>query len=692
MRQREQREILFLQWCFAAVLAVRLGFPRLFGVLDNDSLALFIDAQRQLDTGAWSLVSTLPVWLVKLCYQLMGQSLASARWVSVLAGLGVMLLLYLRGLDEGDRSSGTFASLLFGVAPIGIFFGTSALPYGLLTFAAVLGIWLLARGQERGRWAYGPFAGLALGAAFLCKTFAAALVLPVAVLFMQDLLNAQARRKLLWLGPLLAGLAWAAVVGFAVVWRWPIFGASVFNDYVTDWRFDIATAVWHARWVDLVTLHALMLPLLVPGLYLAIRRGLIRPFDRLAMWLIIADLGVFLANPVNHFPRVLLPAVPFLAWFAGRELAFEWRYGQKAGSLFAWALTALATAGYTVYNGRWMSDGRPWTVLVAAGIALVVFLLLRVVLSGLPDAWREHSVAALLIVATFFGLTQGYLALDRVERGYAARIEALRFLKMTDGVLGGGDVLAYVAKGRNNFANLLDLPHERLVEILDEGLPAVLAKMRIRGVIVDRYDSEGAVPMLAGVAQELGRNPTQVRNPFDDLDHWPYASRVYDNGLFAAYRLETGVMPESDDYPQSERVLPAWDCTGLMTTHPTAARLAVIGEPTINSPYMDGMDRTVLVELTDRPGDEEEYEVPISLENANGERTWARTWRVIREHDDGAPGVRLYQFYVSRTGSEVPESVVVPLTGETGGTLRVGARPTGGAQPLWVLVRLPAWW
>ncbi len=688
MVRSEEREIFLFRWCLAAVLVLRIGLPRLFGLLDNDSIVVLTDAQRQMETGAWSMVSTLQVWLVSRFFQLFGQSLAAARWVSVLAGLGTMLVLFLRGREEGDQPAGLFTALFFGVAPIAIFFGSSALPYVTLTFFGVLGVWLLARAVERGQWGFGLLAGLAWGAAFLCKTFAAVFVLPAIVLFVQHALNASSRRKKLWLGPLLAGIGWAAVLGGVIAWRWPVFHWSVFNDYVTDWRFDLASAVWHARWVDLVNLHTLMLPLLAPGLYLAVRRGLIRPFDRIAFWLIVADAGVYLANPVNHFPRVLLPSVPLLAWFAGRELAFAWRQEKTSDVIPAWTVVALLTLVLSFVRPDWLLDPRPWTVLASAFVALVVFLLVRPLFSVTSTLWRDRLISLFFICVTLFGLAQGYQALDRVDRVYAARIEALRDLRMSDGVLGGGDALNYVANGRNNFANLLDLPRERLIEILDGRLPDVLSKMGIGGIVVDLHDSEGVVPMLAGLAKELGRDPTKVRNPFADLDRSPYAVRLLDNTLFAAYRLETVLPPETQSYPKWERVLPVWDRSGLITTQPTPARLVVREQPSLES-----MERQVLVELTDLPGGEDEYDVQVQVEDETGKPLWrSRTMRVGHGDDAGAPGVRLYQFYIARSPEPNPEAVVVPSTVRGGRVLRVTAKPAGGAEPLWVMVTLPAWW
>jgi len=677
-----------LGWLLTVIMAVRLGFPRLFGLLDNDSIVIFTDAERFIETGTVSMMSTLHVLLVALFYQVIEVGLPAARWVSVLAGLGVMLLLFLRGLDEGDRRIGVFAAILFAVIPITVFYGVSALPYGALTFFSFFGVWLLARALERSQPLLGLLAGLAFGAAFLCKTFAAALILPAGIYFLVGLFGSRAKGRA-WKAPLLAILAWAVVVAGAVIWRFPAFGWSVFNDYITDWRFDIARSVWSGRWVGLVNLHALMLPLLAPGLVLAWKRGRRRSFDGLCLWYALAVIAVYLLNPVNHFPRVLLPLTPVLAWFAGRELALLTAERRPSGALPAWLITILLLATSLWWWPGWLDDPRPLTMLVAVAVALAVFFPLTLV-KAMPRAWMA---SLLLIGATVFGLVNGYRALDRVERAYGARIEAIKAADTTDGVLGGGDVVPYVAHGENNYATLTDFPRDRLFEVLKFGLAPVLRDMNIRAVVVDRYDTEGAVAMLGEVAASMNVQSPWADDPFASLDEDPGAMRLFDNGNFALYMLDDIPLYEQRSYPSWSKVEPQWDRTGLMTVHPTAAKLRIAQRPPAEGDYIPGTDRRVIVELSDRPGGEEHYDLLMILYGEKGNELWRYTRQVAFDDNGAGLGVRLLRLTLGRDKPrDDDDRVQVPREITGARTLRVKATPIGGAQPMHVMVRLPVWW
>jgi len=265
-------------------------------------------------------------------------------------------------------------------------------------------------------------------------------------------------------------------------------------------------------------------------------------------------------------------------------------------------------------------------------------------------------------------------------------------LELGDQVLGAGDVLNYVGYGRNNYATLTDLPRARLIEVLDTGLAPVLREMSIAAVIVDRHDSEGALPMLAGLAEELDRDSEAVADPFAALDNAPDAARLLDNGRFAAYRLETVSTLDQGSWPEWSKVLPVWDRSGLMTNHPTPARIKVTSRPPWEGGYIEGVERTVAMELSDLPGGEDYYDLEILLFDAYGEELWSHVLRVGQQREADAPGIRVYRLTVDRSQHVNTEAIVVPPLIQGVRLLKVKAVPIGGAQPLYVLVRLPTWW
>ena len=668
---------------------IRLLLPRLFGLLDGDSVSLFIDAEKQMRTGVPSITSTLQVFLISLAYRIGGTKLTVARYVPLLAGWGTMLLLYLQGDDPKERT-GVWAALLYGVLPISIFFGVSELPYGTMAFLAVLALWSLVQAQGKGLAWLGIVAGLALGGAFLCKTFAAVFILPVGYSLVFHLRNERERREKRWTPDLLALAVWAAIVGGAIIWRLPVFGWSIFNDYPTDWRFDLATQIWSARWFDLINLHSLALPILAPGVALAIARRNAEPFVRLGIWLIAADVAVYLFNPVNHFPRVLLPATPFLAYIAAAEMtrAVE---GKRFQVLVAWALTAFLLLVVRLSWPDWWLNAQPWTLVAETLAGLAVFAFLAVLWPRQVEIDGESAVAFLLTATTLFGFVAAYRDLDRVERLSMARIETVRFADVTSGLLGGGDVVYFLMRDLPNVSILTDLPRERLLQMLREGLPATMRAMGMTTAIEDRADTDGILAMVKNLATEEGIALPPDYSPFARLAADPLTERLFDNGLFALYRL-TDVPPATTAaWPEWSRVEPELDRAGLGLIHPLPARLVVTQRPGPRTPG-GAVDRLITAELTVWPDRRRLFEIHVRALNQANEAIWEQQEIVAFPAAPDSPGVHCRIIAVDREPPAGQETVIVPKSVRDVAAVEIGVQPEEGGPPLIALVRTPSWW
>lgn len=694
-----------LSWGLVIIVGLRIVFPRLFSILDDDTLVLFMDAKRQIMTGVWSKVSTLQVALIRGLWWLLENKPYAARWASVLAGLGTMLLLVLAGWRDGDYRGGLLAAMFFGIVPLSVFYSTLALPYAMLTFLGVLGVFLLSLANTgRGAW-LGILAGAAWGGAFLCKTFAAVLAVPAGLaLFLA--LRPTRRRPGAWLPPLAAIATWAIIVGTAMWWRGAEYGL---NDYIVDWRFRLATPIWSSRWVGLVNLQALYVPVLAPGLVLALRRRQ-DVFGRLGYATILAVLAVYLLNPVNHFPRVLLPLAPFLAYYAGRELSREMTI-LRHGTLLAWVILALAPPLLLWLKPAWALDGRPWLPLAETALGLGLFFVLRAMSPSFSDEWLERVTGLLVLACLLGGFAAGFQDLNRVELAYAARCEAVQATRVGSGIIGGGDIIHFITdqdpkarlpegvtfdavceaigeqeeldvdvSGLNNFSRLTDLPKACLEKIPRLGLARIMQALQTPVAIEDLADSEGTLAML-GLPD----------NPFRALDRQPDASRVFDNGRFAAYRLDSVINLLTAKPLHWENVAAEWDRSITGLPHATPARLQVRRRPMASdkdlfaNPHLE-------VEFTDRPGGEETYRLEVVARDTRGGALWRYAEPLETKHGIQELGVQTNEFIIDRQSGARDGTIGIPETIAGIASIEVHVIPEGGGQPLWVMVHVPDWW
>ncbi len=686
-----RRAMQVIWFSFATAIVARFLLPLLFGLFDNDGVNLLIAARGQAEGGGWNATMTLPTFLISLLFRAFGVKLWAARILSAASAIGAMIVLVRQGDEIGDPAAGLLSATLFAAAPVAVFFGAIDSPYALLTLLGIYGVWALSRALTYDEPWLGAAAGLAWGGAFLCKTFAAVFVFPAVAFCLQGLWLAEERRRRQWVAPLAAVAFWAAVVGATVVWRWPTFGWSVFNDSLIDWRFRLAETVWSARWEDLVNVHSLAPALFAPGIVLSLLRRDKTTFEKMAWLFVAADVGVFLLNPVNHFPRVLLPAIPALAWFSGRELAraIEQRQG---GVATAWGVAAVALLAARLWRPAWHLDARPW-------LGLIEFAVGGAALAACAAAWPPASAraagaaaAAAAAAATAFGLLTGYGDLDRVERLYMARVEAVKFAGVSNGILNGGDVVALVVRnGKADYPSLLDLPRDRLAQMFRDGLPAVMREMKLVVAVDDRADTEGALAMLAPIAAEAG-GPAKPADPFAALADDSAVSRLFDNGRFALDRLDGVTNVDGESWPEWSRVEPTLDRTGRGVIHPTAEKLVISARPELFARKAPDAERRVVFEFTDLPEGPGVYHIELSAKDRAGRVLWEEQILHAMSRAHGAPGVAHAQFTVTRAENAAPGEFGVP--GGIGPVATIQARviPAKDGTVLWTYARMPPWW
>jgi len=307
-------------WAFllCALVGLRIAFFLGTPLLDNDSTVIFFGAREFAANFTLSKVNTLPVLFAGLLYKIFGEHILLARLPQFLGGLGCMALIWRIGQKSG-KFSGAIGASIFAVLPLAVLYGSITKPYSLIAFFVLGGACLYGRSVEKQSPLWAAIAGVSFTAAFLCYTFAASSAFPLLMLFIAGVFFKKYRPHLK--PSLIAGLTFGLLLFLIILWRWKEFGWSITSDYVTDWRFDVATMVWGGRWVGLADVWALGIAVFVPaGFFLALHRESLKNLGPLASYGLIfcvMNLLVWLFNPVNHFPRVLLPSLPLMSLFAG---------------------------------------------------------------------------------------------------------------------------------------------------------------------------------------------------------------------------------------------------------------------------------------------------------------------------------------------------------------------------------------
>ncbi|MCB1153456.1 glycosyltransferase family 39 protein [bacterium] len=555
----------------AVAVTVRLVYALSLPLLENDALTLFQAARNRLAGGPISMVQTLPAMLLTFLYRLTGESLFVSVLPNLIAGYVGIWLCYRLAANRADRTAGLVAAFLYAALPLSMFYGVISKPYALMSTLILAGVYFWDRGIREARAKRsaleGGLAGLSFGAAFACHTFAAHAAFALPIFFAVAIFS---KKRRAWLLPTLtAGLTFGLIIAGLVAWRFPTYGWSIFNDYPLDWRFDIAAIVWSSRWEGLTNIFSLAPFVLVPAIaMLAARSGDPGPWPKgwyLAS-LIVFDALTYLLNPVNHFPRVLLPAAAPLAIFGGIGFARAWRArswallaGAVIGLLGAIRLIAEAASGSA--TGFGLLEGvrpRDFAIVSAMAVAVCLPLAKRTSARMSSPALRQLSAIGIIVAALVYGVMHSHATLNRQVSYYQERLAALLACQSRSNTMGGGDVAHLVLPGTNNWSWLTDLKPAQLERLFTVGLEETLREIEVGCVVAAWRDPEGEQAMLAAFARDHNLPHTPGRNPLIDLEDRPDIPNLYSSERFTTYKLPWYVADPLTDTTMLRRYSPLW--------------------------------------------------------------------------------------------------------------------------------------
>ena len=569
----------YLIWVLPASALLHLFFYLTIPLLDNDSIVIFQGAREFAAGGALSKVNTLPILLTGISYRFFTENILIARAPQLIAGIGLLILLWRLGSKIGPIAA-IVAVVLFGTIPSTLLYGAIAKTYMLMVFlifsGAIFYYNATADNRKSGlRFLYSVAAASCFWLAFLCYTFAATALVPVVVILIATLL--QKRYRHLALPSLTTGAIFGLFLALTIAWRWKQFGFGVLNDYAIDWRFAASSAIWSGRWVGLTDIWGTGIAFLVPGvLVLAHRRGWLKPFGILGTYgaiFVCVNVALYLLNPVNHFPRVLLASLPFLCLFIGSATERMIAEGKHSIVFIAWIITA-ATALLVFYPPLrpghaplWVLDPHQGKGILMTVLAIsLIFMILLAMLRPAEKAVRALTlplVAVLLLGSTATGIAMTRHYSMEQARIFQSRAQLVKTVSVR-GLLGGGDYQNLAYAGTDTVAWMIDFNPEELEVIFGGGLIEVLKHRGISHAIISRDDPEGFHAMMAGLALEKGLDIRDMGRVFYPLYNIRRASRIADNDYGAVYFLKSvpihRLSPEQvqrlNDYHTSCEALP----------------------------------------------------------------------------------------------------------------------------------------
>ncbi len=536
-------------WLLALLgaLLMRIYFYLATPLIDNDSIVIFMGAVDLVQNGVISKVNTLPVILSGLLYYIFGEHILLARLPQILGGIGCIALLFFAGRKAGNYA-GYLSAILFAALPIAILYSSIAKSYSLMVFLIFAGAMVFGHAVEASCSICSIITGLLFSMAFLCYTFAACAIFPVIILF---IISCASKKWRMFLKPtLITGTSFALVLVGIGAWRWRQFGWSIFNDYVTDWRFDAASAIWSGRYIGLMDIWGVGIAVIVPGIVVFIYKfEVIRKLGAVGIYGLIftvINILLWLFNPVNHFPRVLLPCLPFVALFIAATVQSLAEEKTHPATLLAWL--GASTMAMAFLYPRFQKGHTPlWfftpqnlkgVFLTILAIALIFLFLLIVTWPlkkwRLNKLWIFPTAISLLVLAA--GPVMVYQVIIAQSKVFQSRADLTKIAGVGN-LMGGGDYQLLAHASPETATWLMDLKPHELDMVISGQIIDVCKNRKISHVIVSHNDPEGALEMLAGMALEKGDRITDIGRAYRPFEDKESAYKVAENEYGVLYKI-----------------------------------------------------------------------------------------------------------------------------------------------------------
>ena len=602
MNQKNVRNLRWWWPALAILILIRLFAFFLTPPFDSDSIDILLGARNVLENNEIPASYTLPILLAAGLNLLFGEHLLLDRSIQFLSGLICMFLLL--EYRRQDNETGPISAIIFGSLPITILFGSIGKPYLLMTVLILGGAFCFHRAIEQERHRIGAATAWLFASAFLCHAFAIIAIFPIVVLaFLSALSRRRASNSKLFAWTLVPYLLLMAPV---LLWRYRLLGWGLFGDYEMGWGFELQTTMYRGTWIGLTDFWATGVAVLVPGMVVVLHRpAIIRQLGTLGAYGVLFTLMnilVWIANPVHHSPRILMPSLPFLCLLAG---AAVYRLGEKPRDLpvtWAWLLTTLVAlvwlyprrndGSFAIFSPetfqgivltallfgvgflsllsliplfRKLNFQRSWFAPAAlaltavafgpllarhylAFLALVVLVLILLVLSSLKDPFGFvrssrllHPPLLICVVALALGAVMTWPILDNHARAFNAKLELIREASVRN-LAGGSNFQSLISPGPQSVANLFELMWDEKGAFFEEGFVETCRQRKISHVIVSFEDLERLRPVYADFALRQGWRITDVGRLFRSLEVPEAATRWMHNDYGTLYILE-GVEP-----------------------------------------------------------------------------------------------------------------------------------------------------
>ena len=304
----------------ASAILIRIYYSLTTPIFEADGAIALLTGRVFDKSGIISIEGPFASVLNGSLYKIFGESILIAKLVDTVASIGIILLCYFFALKAYNKRTALLTAFFIAFSPLNILFSIMAKPYMVLSFLITLSACLFFIGVRTGKYYPVVLGGLCVPLAFGFRTFSIFSLLGMlvmsAILFLRMRNKKEKDTASFWY-PLIFIASAIVFLSPILIWRISKLGIYFFRDFGMPEWLKSQDFAYIQKWQN-VEHHYLDSPYLFFPAFLLFASVMFRKREKITANLIsfcyaFSFIFLLIINPGHHFPRILVPAIPFLS-------------------------------------------------------------------------------------------------------------------------------------------------------------------------------------------------------------------------------------------------------------------------------------------------------------------------------------------------------------------------------------------
>lgn len=301
-----------------AAFSIRVYYSLTTPLLETDGSIALLNARVFDEKGIIPPEGPSASILNAFLFRIFGETILVGKLGDTAASLAILIIAYFFSLKAYNERTALFAAFFITFSPLNILFSIMAKPYMMLSFFIMLSAFLLFLGSQKNRYFYIVFGALCIPVAFGFRTFSIFSFLAAGLILLAGFLYKFCEYDRKEMSPVYPAVyIFFGLIFFSPIlfWRIKRLGFYFFRDFgMPDWLKSQDFA-YIQKWEN-VEHHFMDSAFLFLPVFLIFIYCLFKNREKILPNIIIFCFPVsfvilLLINSGHHFPRILVPAIPF---------------------------------------------------------------------------------------------------------------------------------------------------------------------------------------------------------------------------------------------------------------------------------------------------------------------------------------------------------------------------------------------